>query len=155
GHAYQYRSDMSGFVVEIGEETFASLEFVELDDTESRRYCQNVFAEYLGAHNLLSNRSFWFRPKFVRCQRWFHENVTLLGDALHTVHPSIGSGTRLAMRDAVALAKAISSSDGDIGRLLEFYEASRRPIADGFQRAAQRSIIWYEQLMDRPLPDPG
>jgi 2-polyprenyl-6-methoxyphenol hydroxylase-like FAD-dependent oxidoreductase len=153
GHAYQYNPEMSGFVVEIGAQTFEAMGFADGDDDRARRACADVFADYLGGHELLSNRSLWFQPKFVRCERWVHENVTLLGDALHTVHPSIGSGTRFAMRDAVALAKAVSSADGDVARLLEFYEAARRPIADGFQRAAMRSITWYEELIDREIPE--
>jgi 2-polyprenyl-6-methoxyphenol hydroxylase-like FAD-dependent oxidoreductase len=153
GHAYQYGPAISGFVVEIGARTFDALGFGDGDDERSRRHCATVFADYLDGHELLSNRSIWFQPKFVSCGNWVHENVTLLGDALHTVHPSIGSGTRFAMRDAVALAKAVSSSGGDVARLLEFYEATRRPIADGFQRAAMRSITWYEELIDRQIPE--
>jgi anthraniloyl-CoA monooxygenase len=153
GHAYQYSADMSGFVVEIGARTFEQLAFDRRSEDESREYCEEVFGDYLDAHEFISNRSLWFQPKFVRCDRWFHRNVALIGDALHTVHPSIGSGTRFAMRDAVALAKAVDSGDGDVRRSLEFYEASRRPIADGFQRAAVRSITWYEDLIDRELPE--
>ena len=155
GHAYQYRPNRSGFVVEIGERTFASLGFADRADDDSRAYCERVFADHLGGHRLLSNRSLWFQPKFVRCEHWVHENVTLLGDALHTVHPSIGSGTRFAMRDATALAKAVSSCSGNVQQALEFYEAYRRPIADGFQRAAMRSITWYEDLVGRELPEPN
>jgi 2-polyprenyl-6-methoxyphenol hydroxylase-like FAD-dependent oxidoreductase len=155
GHAYAYAPGRSGFVVEVPPEVFVKSGFQALSEDESRRFCTEVFADYLGGHELLSNRSLWFQPKFVTCQNWSIGNVTLLGDALHTVHPSIGSGTRFAMRDAVALAGAVTQSGGDPTKAIRQYETIRRPIAEGFQRTAMRSIAWYEGLADRNLGDPG
>lgn len=153
GHAYQYRDELSGFVAEVVPEAFDACGLADLSDDDSRAYCERVFARHLDGAELLDNRSQWFRPKFVTCERWVAGNVTLLGDALHTVHPSIGSGTRFAMRDAVALAGALAQGGDDVGAILEDYEQTRRRTADAFQRAAKRSIAWYEALAERDLGD--
>lgn len=154
GHAYQYQESMSGFVVEVVPDAFDACGFETMSEADSLEHCRGVFAEHLDGDELLSNNSRWFRPKFVTCKRWVAGNVTLLGDALHTVHPSIGSGTRFAMRDAVALAGALTAEGDDVAAGLRRYEATRRPIADGFQAAARRSIAWYEGLAARDLGDP-
>lgn len=154
GHAYSYLPDRSGFVVEVTPDFFERHGFAALDDNQSRQYCTDLFADQLGGHELLSNRSLWFQPQFVSCQRWSAAHVVLLGDALHTVHPSISSGTRFAMRDAAALADAVDHSNGDVPAALQLYEHSRRKRADGFQRAATRSIAWYEGLAHRRISDP-
>jgi 2-polyprenyl-6-methoxyphenol hydroxylase-like FAD-dependent oxidoreductase len=154
GHAYGYAADRSGFVVEVTPEIFARVGFADMDEEASRRHCSKVFATHLHGHELLGNRSSWFQPKFVTCRNWSAGNVVLLGDALHTVHPSIGSGTRFAMRDAVALTQAIDESGGGPAEAIRRYEAIRRPAADGFQRAAMRSIAWYEGLAQREISDP-
>jgi len=154
GHAYQYGPDLSGFVVEVVPEAFDATGLAGLSDADARAYCEHVFARHLDGAALLDNRSLWFRPKFVTCQRWSAGNVTLLGDALHTVHPSIGSGTRFAMRDAVALAGALEQGGDDVEAILRDYERVRRRTADAFQRAAKRSIAWYEALAARDLGDP-
>lgn len=152
GHAYQYGPGLSGFVAEVVPAAFDSLGLGDLSGEESRRYCERVFARHLGGAALLDNRSLWFQPKFVSCANWVAGNVTLLGDALHTVHPSIGSGTRFAMRDAVALADAIAAG-GAAEAILARYVEVRRRRADGFQAAAKRSIAWYEALAERDLGD--
>ncbi len=154
GHAYQYEPGMSGFVTEVVPAAFEATGLAEQSDDQSRRFCSEVFASQLEGHQLLSNRSLWFQPKFVTTRHWVAGNVTLLGDALHTAHPSIGSGTRFAMRDAIALAKCVVAESEDIGGALRRYEASRRPTADAFQTAARRSIDWYERVGERDLSDP-
>jgi 2-polyprenyl-6-methoxyphenol hydroxylase-like FAD-dependent oxidoreductase len=154
GHAYEYGTDASSFVVEVVPEAFEASGLAALSDEQSRAACSEVFSRQLGGEPLLGNRSLWFRPQFVTCERWTAGNVTLLGDALHTVHPSIGSGTRFAMRDAVALAGALAAEPADPGAVLRRYEATRRPAADAFQVAALRSITWYEGLAARDLGDP-
>jgi len=155
GHAYAYEPARSGFVVELAPETFAKAGFAEAPDAAARARCEQAFARQLDGAELLDNRSQWFRPKFVSCERWVAGgNVTLLGDALHTVHPSIGSGTRFAMRDAAALAHALAEAGDDVGAALGRYEGSRRRRADAFQRAARRSIAWYEGLAERDPGDP-
>jgi 2-polyprenyl-6-methoxyphenol hydroxylase-like FAD-dependent oxidoreductase len=154
GHAYQYNDNLSGFVVEVVPSAFDAHGFADLDDQQSRPPCVEIFERHLGGHELLSNRSLWFQPKFVSCAQWVAGNVTLIGDALHTVHPSIGSGTRFAMRDAVSLCAALEEHGADVASLLAGYEARRRRRADGFQAAARRSIAWYEALAARDLGDP-
>jgi anthraniloyl-CoA monooxygenase len=153
GHAYQYSEAFSGFVVEVVPSAFEARELASLSDADSRRICEEIFRGYLDGHELLSNRSVWFQPKFVNCTHWVAGNVTLIGDALHTVHPSIGSGTRFAMRDAVALSEALAVGDR-VDEVLRTYEANRRRRADAFQAAARRSIAWYEALAARDLGDP-
>ncbi len=153
GHAYQYGPELSGFVAEVVPEAFEACGLRELADEDARAYCERVFERHLDGAPLLDNRSQWFRPKFVTCERWVAGNVTLLGDALHTVHPSIGSGTRFAMRDAVALAGAIADGGDDVDAILRSYEQTRRRRADAFQAAAKRSIAWYESLAERDLGD--
>lgn len=155
GHAYQYSPSLSGFVAEVVPEAFAKCGFDRLSQAESRAYCERVFSRQLGGAELLDNRSLWFQPKFVSCQRWSVDNVTLLGDALHTVHPSIGSGTRFAMRDAVALSGAVAEQGSSgIAEVFREYERRRRAPAEGFQAAARRSIAWYEGLGDHDFSDP-
>ena len=153
-HAAQYGPDRSNFIVELSPDAYrrSGLEF--LDEEESRLRCEKIFADFLDGHRLYTNKSLWFQSKFVQCAGpWSHENVTLLGDALHTVHPSLGSGTRLAMRDAVYLVDALVAADWSIRAALRGYENTRYPSAQGFQRAAMRSISWYEGLEKRPPRD--
>lgn len=153
-HASQYLPDRSNFIVELSPEVYQRNGFELMDEEESRLRCEKMFAEFLDGHRLYTNKSQWFQPKFVTCQgAWSHDNVTLLGDALHTVHPSLGSGTRLAMRDAVYLLDALAAADWNVEAGLRDYEKNRRPSAAGFQRAAMRSISWYEGLDHRPPRD--
>lgn len=143
-HSYRYAPDHGTFVIECHPDTWKRARLDAMSDDESRRFCGEVFASYLDGEELISNRSLWFNPSFVTSKRWHSGNVVLIGDALKTVHPSIGSGTRMAYEDAVALAKAVNEGGGDIGRSLAEFERARRPAADGFQDAAMRSILWYE-----------
>jgi 2-polyprenyl-6-methoxyphenol hydroxylase-like FAD-dependent oxidoreductase len=153
-HASQYALDRSNFLVELSPQAFRAGRFEVMSEDESRHSCETIFAESLEGHPLYTNKSSWFRAKFVQCTgSWSHENVTLLGDALHTVHPSLGSGTRFAMRDAVYLVDALVAAGWDVPAGLRGYEENRRSIAEGFQRAAVRSIGWYEGLQARPPRD--
>ncbi|TNC29193.1 FAD-dependent monooxygenase [Amycolatopsis alkalitolerans] len=154
GHASQYSPDRSNFLVELSPEAYYGARFDTLGEEASRLRCEEIFAESLHGGRLYTNKSLWFQPKFVRCAgSWSHDNVTLLGDALHTVHPSLGSGTRFAMRDAVYLVDALVSASWDVPAAFRSYEESRRDVAEAFQRAAVRSIGWYERLQDRPPRD--
>ena len=119
------------------------------DDEGARRYCEAVFAPDLGGHPLVSNRSEWLRFRVLACERWRHENVVLIGDALRSVHFSIGSGTRLAMEDADALAAALDESGGRAAEGLERFEAARRPVVDKLLAGAAGSWSWYERFADR------
>ena len=120
-----------------------------VDDEASRRYCEAVFAPDLGGHPLVSNRSAWLRFPVLRTERWWHGNVVLIGDALRSVHFSIGSGTRLAMEDADALAAALDGSGGRVAEGLERFEAARRPVVDKLLAGAAGSWSWYERFADR------
>ena len=143
-HSYRYAADAGTFVIECHPDTWKRAGLDTKSDEESRRFCGEIFARYLDGDELISNRSLWFNPSFVTSKRWYAGNVVLIGDALKTVHPSIGSGTRMAFEDAVALARAVNGGGGDVAASLAEFERSRRPTADGFQDAAMRSILWYE-----------
>ncbi|RSD14134.1 FAD-dependent monooxygenase [Amycolatopsis eburnea] len=153
-HASGFSAELSNFTVEVGQETFDKLGFADLTEDESRELCERLFAGSLDGAPLRSDHSPWFRTKFVRCARWTHRNLVLIGDALHTVHPSIGSGTRFAMRDAVYLTEALTGAEWDIEIGLKEFERVRKPVADAFQAAAKRSIDWYEGLPSRTITHP-
>jgi 2-polyprenyl-6-methoxyphenol hydroxylase-like FAD-dependent oxidoreductase len=123
-------------------------------ERESLSYCERVFADDLEGHPLLSNRSEWFRYPIVKNRRWHAGNLVLLGDALRTGHPSVGSGTRLAMQDSIALFKATRRFPDDVPRLLAEFERIRRPGSDALQEAAIRSTEWYENLGAKLALDP-
>ena len=148
-HSYRYAPDHGTFVIECHPDTWKRAGLDTKSDDESRRFCGEIFSRYLDGEELISNRSLWFNPSFVTSKRWHSGNVVLIGDALKTVHPSIGSGTRMAYEDAVALAKAVNEGNGDVAASLAEFERARRPAADGFQDAAMRSILWYETAETR------
>ncbi|NNM33621.1 MAG: bifunctional salicylyl-CoA 5-hydroxylase/oxidoreductase, partial [Gemmatimonadetes bacterium] len=112
-------------------------------EEETAAYFERLFAEELEGHSLIRNRSVWRSFPTVRCERWSFDEVVLLGDAVHTAHFSVGSGTRLAMMDAIALRDALTG-EGGIGAALDVYERSRRPQVESLQRAAQASLEWFE-----------
>ena len=148
-HHYRYDPAMSTFIVECNAATWARSGLDTLDDAAARHYCEGVFAPDLGGHPLLSNRSEWRRFPVLACERWRHENVVLIGDALRSVHFSIGSGTRLAMEDAGALAAALHESGGQVAEGLECFEAARRPVVEKLLAGAAGSWGWYERFADR------
>ena len=123
-------------------------------EAESIAYCERVFADDLQGAPLLSNRSAWFNYTIVSNQRWYHDHLVLLGDALRTGHPSVGSGTRLAMQDSIALFDAYQACGDDVPRLLERFVTIRRPGSDALQQAAIRSTEWYENLGPKLALDP-
>ncbi len=143
-HSYRYAPDHGTFIIECHPDTWQRAGLDRMGDEESRIFCGEIFKDYLGGEGLISNRSLWFNPSFVTPSRWHVGNVVLIGDALKTVHPSIGSGTRMAYEDAVALARAVNGGNGDVAASLAEFVRARRPAADGFQDAAMRSILWYE-----------
>ena len=153
-HASRFSAEMSNFTVEVGQETFDRLGFADMTEDESRELCERLFADSLAGAPLRGNHSPWFQTKFVSCARWTHRNLVLIGDALHTVHPSIGSGTRFAMRDAACLAQALAGAGWDVEVGLKEFERVRKPVADAFQAAAKRSIAWYEGLPSRTVTHP-
>ena len=151
-HVYPYDDGHATFIVETDPDTWAR---AGLDrnaavplapgqtDVESLRFCQRLFAEHLDGHPLLGNNSRWLEFTTVRNESWHTGNVVLLGDAAHTVHFSVGSGTKLAMEDAIALSGALRRHD-DLSAALKDYEQERRPLVESLQRAAQTSLEWFE-----------
>jgi anthraniloyl-CoA monooxygenase len=154
-HSYKFDQTTSTFIVECDEETWQRAGFANRTDDEARAYLAEVFRADLGGHALLSNNSKWINFLLVRNRRWHTDNVVLLGDALHTAHFSIGSGTKLALEDAIALAQ--SFADGaDVPTALREFERVRRPVIEEYQRAAYESLLWFEHARDyvhlAPLP---
>jgi 2-polyprenyl-6-methoxyphenol hydroxylase-like FAD-dependent oxidoreductase len=147
-HHYRYAPDMSTFIVEVDAASFARAGFARMSESEAKQACERVFAEDLGGHPLVSNRSIWRRFPSVRNGRWWHGRCVLAGDALHTAHFSIGSGTRLAMEDAIALDRAIGEHPRDVRDALQSFEAARRPVLDKLLAAADRSRRWYEHFAE-------
>ncbi len=145
-HHYRYAPGRSTFIVEVDEATFNRAGFERMEKSESRSLCQRIFAEALGGHPLISNNSIWRRFPLVRNARWHYGKYVLIGDALHTAHFSIGSGTRLAMEDAIALDRALTTSNDDVAAALPAFEAARRPIVDKIVAGATASASWYENF---------
>ncbi|MEU4659769.1 bifunctional salicylyl-CoA 5-hydroxylase/oxidoreductase [Streptomyces sp. NPDC023723] len=142
-HGYPYAPDASTVIVEMRDEVWRAAGFHTLDVTESTAHCAKVFTGALGARPLRSNNSAWTTFRTVVNDRWSHGNVVLLGDAAHTAHFSIGSGTKLAVEDALALAACLEEQD-TLDEALTAYEAERRPVVASVQRAARASLEWFE-----------
>lgn len=135
---------VSTFIVETRETTWRSAGLEDASEADTVALCERMFAAELDGHRLIPNRSIWRSFPTVRTGRWHHENVVLIGDAAHTAHFSVGSGTRIAMLDAIALRDALLENKGDVGAALPAYEAARRPPVESLQRAAQASLEWFE-----------
>jgi 2-polyprenyl-6-methoxyphenol hydroxylase-like FAD-dependent oxidoreductase len=146
-HHYRYSPSMSTFLVECDAATWDAYGFADKSIEESQAICEHVFAGTLGGHRLISNKSVWRNFPWVWNERWSHQNMVLIGDALHSAHFSIGSGTRLAIEDAIALVKALET-ENDIGNALARYEAERKPIVKKLVTAARTSADWYEKFSD-------
>ncbi len=151
-HAYPFQKvsngadrDLSTFIVECSEETWKSAGLDTASEEETVAYCQKLFAEDLDGHELLVNRSMWRTFPTVRNERWFYKNIVLIGDAAHTAHFSIGSGTKLAMEDAIALVDAFKRTGlKDVPKALADYEEARWVDSLKVQKAAQTSLEWFE-----------
>lgn len=148
-HHYRYAPAMSTFLVECDEATWRRAGLDRMSDAESRAYCEQVFAADLGGRPLISNKSVWRRFPLLSNARWSDGNVVLLGDALRTMHFSIGSGTRAAFEDAIALDRALAEAGEDLPAALAAFERIRRPVVDKLQAAANRSSYWYERFPDK------
>ncbi len=149
-HAYRFDADTSTFIVEAREETWAAAGLAEADVAQSIAFCEKLFAAYLDGQPLLANfghrrGSAWLKFNRVLCRRWHHRNIVLIGDAAHTAHFSIGSGTKLAMEDAIALAAALAA-EADVERALVRYQAEREPEALRLQSAARNRMEWFENI---------
>jgi len=148
-HHYRHGPSMSTFVVECDVATWRRAGLDGKPDGESRAYCEHVFAPDLGGHLLVSNKSIWRQFPLLVNRRWYVGNTVLIGDALRTVHFSIGSGTRLAFEDAIALDRAFAEACTDVPSALAAFERERRPIVEKIIFAANASSYWYERLPDK------
>jgi 2-polyprenyl-6-methoxyphenol hydroxylase-like FAD-dependent oxidoreductase len=145
-HHYRYSPTMSTFIVECDRPTWERVGFDRMKPDEAQRYCERAFEATLDGHPLVSNSSYWRTFPLVANRRWSFRNMVLVGDALHTAHFSIGSGTRLAMEDVIALVKGLEGAPGDVRAGLAGYEALRRPILDKLVTAANASAAWHEHF---------
>jgi anthraniloyl-CoA monooxygenase len=159
-HGYPYSDHASTFILEMHEDVWKRAGFSEAQglvpgqsDEASIERIRELCTGVLDGHELFANNSRWTTFATVRCQTWRHENVVLIGDAAHTAHFSIGSGTKLAMEDALALAACLHEQDG-VPAALDAYEAERRPVVASTQRAAQASLEWFENLGQYADQDP-
>ena len=142
-HSYKFNPTTSTFIVECDPQTWDKAGFEQMSDGDTRAYLGEVFAEDLQGHKLLSNNSKWINFLLVKNKNWFFENVVLIGDALHTAHFSIGSGTKLAMEDAIALAESFQQNV-DVSKALTHFTETRRPVILDYQAAAFGSMLWFE-----------
>ncbi|MBC7803530.1 MAG: FAD-dependent monooxygenase [Candidatus Parcubacteria bacterium] len=145
-HHYRHSASMSTFVFECDAATWARAGFERMDEAATLAYCESVFVDALAGHRLISNKSIWRSFPNVRNQRWVSGNTVLIGDAQRTAHFSIGSGTRLAMEDAIALANVLSRHGNNVPEALAAFEALRRPIVEKLVAAADASADWYENF---------
>ncbi|MFI1358694.1 FAD-dependent monooxygenase [Streptomyces sp. NPDC020898] len=153
-HAYPISDSVSTFIVETDEESWRRAGLDEFDtagppgpsDEKSKAYLEKLFAEQIDGHELLVNNSRWGNFRTRRTRRWHSGNVVLLGDAAHTAHFSVGSGTKMALEDAVALADSLLTHRDDLPSALEAYEAARRPSVEKIQGSARPSLSWWEHF---------
>jgi len=148
-HHYRYSPQMSTFIVECDALTWRRAGLDRMTDAESRGYCERVFAPDLGGHALVSNKSIWRQFPLLSNRNWSAGNAVLIGDALRTVHFSIGSGTRLAFEDAIALDRAFGEAGEDVPAALAAFERERRPVVEKLLAAANASSFWYEDFPAR------
>ena len=153
-HAYPFDGNTSTFIVECAEDVWLRAGLDQAGEAESIAYCEKLFAADLHGHSLLSNRSLWINFITVKNKTWRYKNVVLLGDSAHTAHFSIGSGTKLAMEDAIALANAFEQHGADLETAFKNYEAERRPRVDLLQAAAIESQSYFENVKRYTHLDP-
>lgn len=153
-HAYKFDESTSTFIVECGEATWRSARFDWKTDPETLQYLADVFKNDLGGRRLLGNDFVrWLNFPLVRNERWHHKKVVLLGDAAHTAHFSIGSGTKLALEDAIALAKCFKGKT-DVETALAEFQRARKPVVDEYQDAARSSLLFFENAEEEMHLDP-
>ncbi len=146
-HAYPFEDGLSTWIVECREEVWRKAGLDKMSEEDSVAFLQRLFAPELAGHKLLANKSIWRTFPTIACQQWHHRNLVLMGDAVHTAHFSIGSGTKLAMEDAIALAKAFKThgtAPSKLKDVLDAYQDERQLETLKLQRAAQTSLEWFE-----------
>jgi anthraniloyl-CoA monooxygenase len=143
-HAYRFDDRHSTFIVETTETAWRTAGLDRASEDKTVAFCERLFAAELDGHRLLKNKAVWRNFPTVRNAHWSYRNIVLVGDAAHTAHFSIGSGTKLAMEDAIALSQALARH-GDLPKALAAYEEERRPVVESTQRAAQTSLQWFEE----------
>jgi anthraniloyl-CoA monooxygenase len=146
-HSYKFSPSLSTFIVECDDETWARAGLERMSDEETRGYLAQVFERDLGRRELLSNNSRWINFLLVKNERWSRCNVVLLGDALHTAHFSIGSGTKLAIEDSIALFRLFAAGL-DVPSALAEFERARKPVIEEYQQAADESRVWFERARE-------
>lgn len=142
-HSYKFDETTSTFIIECDPETWSKAGFATMSEVETRAYLESVFARDLGGQALLSNNSKWINFLNVKNAHWSHENIVMLGDALHTAHFSIGSGTKLALEDSIALKQCFDRT-ADVLTALREFEKLRKPVIEEYQAAALESCVWFE-----------
>jgi len=142
-HSYKFNKTTSTFIIECDQQTWEAARFATMSDEQTRIYLEQVFQKDLNTAPLLSNKSSWISFLLVKNSRWFFENLVLLGDSLHTAHFSIGSGTKLAMEDAIALHQCFKKT-ATVEDALSRFELTRKPVIEEYQAAAYESMRWFE-----------
>ncbi|MGH9871027.1 MAG: FAD-dependent monooxygenase [Pyrinomonadaceae bacterium] len=146
-HSYKFNQTTSTFIVECDQEAWQTADFSSMPDDETQAYLEGVFAPDLDGQPLLSNNSKWINFLLVKNDKWFFENVVMIGDALHTAHFSIGSGTKLALEDAIALFDCFQKN-GTVFDALREFESTRKPVIEEYQAAAFESMCWFENARE-------
>jgi anthraniloyl-CoA monooxygenase len=146
-HCYQYEVGRSTWIFEADPETFARAGLGNLDEAQSAKAMEEIFAAELQGHKLITNRSLWRNFPTIRCEHWTHDNIVLIGDAKATAHFSIGSGTKLAMEDGIALYEAFRATGGNnVKAALAHFETQRRTEVEKTQHSADVSLVWFEHV---------
>jgi anthraniloyl-CoA monooxygenase len=146
-HCYQYEPASSTWIIETDPQTFARAGLAKLDEAASARFVEGLFAKELQGHRIITNRSMWRNFPNIRCGHWVADNMVLIGDAKATAHFSIGSGTKLAMEDAIALYESFRSTGGrDVSGALDLFESRRREDVEKTQHSADVSLVWFEHV---------
>lgn len=146
--AYAYTEGMSTFVPECDADTWTRSGFDKMTDDERQAFVEELFVEELGGHRLMSNKSIWHSLPVTRSRNWSVGHRVLIGDALHSAHPTIGSGTRIAMEDSIALIEALVA-EPDILRALVEFRRVREPQKQKLVSAAEKSFMWYEHVAEK------
>lgn len=145
-HTYQYEAGHSTWVLETTPECWHASGFADMDEEQSARYLEEVFADELDGHGFITNRSIWRNFPVITCERWSHDNIVMVGDIKATAHWSIGSGTKLAMECAIALSDAVVATPNDIPTAMQRYEEERRVPVEITQHNAAVSLRWFEDM---------